>query len=54
LPLFFAPTKDISQNVEDIFLPDSPTNIILQGKFHKIPFMIGVTSKEGMFVMAGI
>jgi carboxylesterase type B len=52
LPLFFAPTKDISQNVEDIFLPDSPTNIILQGKFHKIPFMIGVTSKEGMFVMA--
>jgi carboxylesterase type B len=54
LPLLFATTKDISKNVEEIFLPDSPTNIISQGKFHKIPFMTGVTSNEGMFVMGGI
>jgi carboxylesterase type B len=45
---------DISQNVEEIFLPDSPTNIISQGKFHQVPFMTGVTSNEGMLVMEGI
>jgi len=40
--------------VEENFLPDSPKNIISQGKFHKVPFMTGVTSNEGMLVMAGI
>jgi carboxylesterase type B len=54
LPLLFAPTKDISQNVEGIFLPDSPTNIISQGQFHRMPFMIGITSNEGMFVTLGV
>jgi carboxylesterase type B len=54
MPLFFLPTKEIFQDRREIFLPDSPTNIISQGKFHKVPMMIGATSNEGMFVTKGI
>ncbi|PNF42097.1 hypothetical protein B7P43_G10290 [Cryptotermes secundus] len=54
VPLCFVPTKEFSRNGEETFLPDSPTNILTQGKFHKVPIIIGVTSNEGMFVMKDI
>jgi carboxylesterase type B len=54
LPLYFSPTNEKeNESGEEIFLPDSPTNMIAQGRLHEIPFLIGVTSAEGIFLLKG-
>ena len=40
---WFAP------NVDGHVLPDSPENLLKQGKFSKVPFVIGQTKDEGAF-----
>ena len=42
-PRWFAPSVD--GNV----LPDTPENLLLQGKFSKVPFIVGQTKDEGAF-----
>jgi carboxylesterase type B len=54
LPLYFSPTNENADDSdEEAFLPDIPTNIIAQGRVHKLAFIIGVTSAEGIFLLKG-
>jgi hypothetical protein len=52
--LFFAPTLERgAQDGEDVFVIGKPLDLLQQGRFHKVPFILGVTSHEGMLVMRG-
>jgi len=42
-PRWFAPS------VDGKVLPDTPENILVQGKFAKVPFIVGQTKDEGAF-----
>jgi len=42
-PRWFAPT------VDGEVLPDTPENLLLQGKFSKVPFIVGQTKDEGAY-----
>jgi carboxylesterase type B len=42
-PRWFAPT------VDGTVLPDTPENLLADGKFAKVPFMVGQTKDEGAF-----
>jgi len=42
-PRWFAPSVDGS------VLPDSPENLMVQGRFAKVPFIVGQTKDEGAF-----
>jgi len=54
LVLFFAPTLEKgAQNGEEVFLTGKPLDLMQEGRFHKIPFMSGITSNEGMFLLRG-
>lgn len=50
--LFFAPTLEKgAQKGEEVFLTGKPLDLMQEGRFHKVPFMSGITSHEGMLVM---
>jgi len=52
--LFFAPTLEKgAQKGEDVFLTGKPLDLIQKGRFHKVPFMSGITSNEAMFLVRG-
>jgi hypothetical protein len=52
--LFFAPTLEKgAQKGEEVFLTGKPLDLMQEGRFHKVPFMSGITSHEGMIVMRG-
>jgi carboxylesterase type B len=38
---------------EEIFLCESPTDLMAQGRFHKVPLIIGITSHEGLLMLKG-
>merc|ERR1711936_1189057 len=42
-PRWFAPS------VDGLVLPDTPGNLLVQGKFSKVPFIVGQTKDEGAF-----
>jgi len=42
-PRWFAPS------VDGLVLPDTPENLLVQGKFSKVPFIVGQTKDEGAF-----
>lgn len=42
-PRWFAPSVDGN------LLPDSPENLLVQGRFSKVPFIVGQTKDEGAF-----
>jgi len=42
-PRWFAPS------VDGLVLPDKPADLLLQGKFAKVPFIVGQTKDEGAF-----
>merc|ERR1712013_107607 len=42
-PRWFAPS------VDGLVLPDTPENLLVQGKFPKVPFIVGQTKDEGAF-----
>ena len=42
-PRWFAP------NVDGQILPDTPENLFVQGRFTKVPFIVGQTKDEGAF-----
>lgn len=35
---------------EPAFLSEQPLDIILQGRYHKVPFLLGYNSREGMLI----
>jgi hypothetical protein len=52
--LFFAPTLETgAQNGEEVFLTGKPLDLMQEGRFHKVPFVCGITSHEGMLIMRG-
>jgi hypothetical protein len=36
-----------------VFLTGKPLDLMQEGKFHKVPFISGITSHEGMLIMRG-
>ncbi|XP_069678766.1 uncharacterized protein [Periplaneta americana] len=44
------PTQDTNAASGEIFLPDSPMNLINKGKFLEVPYMTGVNSEEGIIL----
>ncbi|PSN35632.1 hypothetical protein C0J52_24363 [Blattella germanica] len=50
LPLYFRPTIDAGSQ-DGVFLQENPIKLLKQGKFQGVPFLTGVTSHEGMFVL---
>jgi carboxylesterase type B len=51
--VFFRPTVEAENKLEEIFLPAAPIDLIKQGKFHKVPFLTGVNSSEGLLSLRG-
>jgi hypothetical protein len=47
---YSLPTKE-SRNNGEVFLPDSPHNIIKTGKFCDVPLIAGISSHEGMVMI---
>lgn len=43
-----GPTLDTKAVSGEVFLPDTPINLINAGKFLKIPYIIGVNNEEGI------
>jgi hypothetical protein len=50
--VFFRPTVEV-ENGQEAFLAADPFDLITQGKFHKVPFIAGVTSSEGLISLRG-
>jgi hypothetical protein len=38
---------------EELFLPADPIDLITEGKFHKVPFLTGINSSEGLLCVRG-
>jgi hypothetical protein len=36
-----------------VFLTGKPLDLLQEGRFHKVPFIFGITSQEGMLIMRG-
>jgi len=53
LPILFLPVIELEKHKDEVFLPDRPIDLIRNGKFHKVPLIIGVTSKEGKLILPG-
>lgn len=51
IPLFFHPVIEPEKQNDEVFLPDRPIDLIRNGKFHEVPLIIGVTSKEGKLIL---
>lgn len=45
-----GPVIEKISSYEPAFLSEDPLDIMLQGKYHKVPFLLGYTSREGMLV----
>ena len=47
--MFFSFPRWFAPNVDGQLLPDTPENLLVQGKFAKVPFVVGQTKDEGAF-----
>jgi carboxylesterase type B len=47
--LFFSFPRWFAPNVDGAVLPDTPENLLVQGRFNKVPFVVGMTKDEGAF-----
>jgi hypothetical protein len=46
----FTPTRETSKhNDEETFLTEYPRNVISAGRFHNVPYVVGVVSYESAF-----
>jgi carboxylesterase type B len=45
-----GPTLDTKAVSDEVFLPDTPLNIINSGQFLKIPYVTGINNEEGILV----
>jgi hypothetical protein len=51
--VFFKPTVEVENGQQEVFLPVDPIDLVTPGKFHKVPFLTGVTSSEGLISLRG-
>nr|CAD7395826.1 unnamed protein product [Timema cristinae] len=51
LTITFTPTEDLAA---DAFIPGEPVKLLKEGRFHKVPFITGVTSAEGKLTLSGM
>ncbi|PNF42094.1 hypothetical protein B7P43_G10291 [Cryptotermes secundus] len=52
---FFAPVIERGRiEGEEIFLSEPPIDVVTQGRSHKVPYIIGVTSHEGLIMLKEI
>ena len=51
---FFVPTVDMVPGNNDVFLPAHPYDLIMAGKFHHVPHIIGTNSVEGLISLHGM
>lgn len=49
MAMFFSFPRWFAPNVDGQLLPDTPENLLVQGKFAKVPFIVGQTKDEGAF-----
>jgi len=49
MAMFFSFPRWFAPNVDGNVLPDTPENLLIQGKFTKVPFVVGQTKDEGAF-----
>lgn len=47
----FVPSIEREDSLEDRFLTDDPTTLMLNGKFRTVPMIIGTTSNEGLLMV---
>nr|CAD7568084.1 unnamed protein product [Timema californicum] len=47
----FPPTEELDA---DAFIPGDPIKLLKEGRFHKVPFIIGVNSAEGKLALTGM
>nr|CAD7586928.1 unnamed protein product [Timema genevievae] len=47
----FPPTEELGA---DAFIPGDPMKLLKEGRFHKVPFIIGVNSAEGKLALTGM
>ncbi|XP_046426320.1 esterase E4-like [Neodiprion fabricii] len=50
----FVPTVEKGVKSEEVFMPDSPLNLLKSGNFNKVPFITGYNSHEGYFFTKAI
>ncbi|XP_067008035.2 juvenile hormone esterase-like [Anabrus simplex] len=48
LSMVHVPSQEPAVEGEESFLPDHPLRLLEEGRFHKVPFISGVTSSEGL------
>ena len=49
----FTPTRETSKHHnEETFLTEYPRNVISDGRFHKVPYVVGVVAYESVFFMS--
>ncbi|XP_067006818.2 juvenile hormone esterase-like isoform X2 [Anabrus simplex] len=48
LSMVHVPSQEPAVEGEVSFLPDHPSRLLEEGRFHKVPFISGVTSSEGL------
>jgi len=44
---------EVESREQEAFLPADPIDLITQGKFHKVPFVAGINSSEGLLCLRG-
>jgi carboxylesterase type B len=47
--MFFSFPRWFAPSVDGQVLPDTPENLFVQGRFTKVPFIVGQTKDEGAF-----
>ncbi|PSN48039.1 hypothetical protein C0J52_09101 [Blattella germanica] len=51
----FTPTIEAGQvEGEEVFLAESPIDLMTQGRFHKVPYITGINSHEGLLMLKEI
>lgn len=50
-PFDFVPTIEREDSLEERFLTDDPTTLMLKGKLRSVPLIIGTTSNEGLLMV---
>jgi hypothetical protein len=51
-PVRFAPRID--KEAQEPFLPDFPTKLMENGRFNKVPILLGIAKDEGIDLVSGI
>ncbi|KAJ4438845.1 hypothetical protein ANN_14798, partial [Periplaneta americana] len=51
--VFFKPTLEHPTEHEEAFITEDPFELLSQGKFYNVPFIVGINSNEGLLCLKG-